>query len=112
MTRTHLAGAAALAVFLPIAAQCATLPEQNLCSIAAERMFKKLGYHEDKNDMVNFATFMSHYNEKTQQCFLGVEKHSSVGNMFFTVRQIIDASAASFTPIICGIPGKAKNTGR
>ena len=83
--------AAALAAFLPIGAHCATLQEQNLCSLAAERMFKKLGYTEDQTNVADHAHFMSHYNEKTQQCFLGLQSFNLSGHVSYTIRQVFDA---------------------
>ena len=72
MSPTALLGVA-VAFSLSVGAQASTLTEQALCDAKAEQAFKKLDLPKESSG------YISHYDEKNQLCFVGVETRSSNG---------------------------------
>jgi hypothetical protein len=81
-----LAAALAVAVILPIGAQASTLTEQALCDAKAEQAYKKLLLVQQLSK--DSSGYTSHYDEKNQLCFMGVETHTTAG---LTIRFVLDA---------------------
>jgi hypothetical protein len=60
-----------------------------MCAEQAELSFKKDGFKKD--DPENYAFFMSHYDEVSHICFIGIEQHRQLGQTLWTYRFVSDA---------------------
>jgi hypothetical protein len=74
------------ALLLSTSAQASTLTEQALCDVKAEKAFKKLELEQQLPK--ESSGYISHYDEKNQLCFVGVETRSLSG---LITRFVLDA---------------------
>jgi len=74
------------ALILSAGAQASTLTEQAICDAKAEQAFNKLLLVQQMSK--DSSGYISHYDEKNQLCFLGVETHTTGG---LTIRFVLDA---------------------